>query len=225
MQVTNMQIWDLINTVRSPKFIKEYKNTYGGKQVLFNPDPKFTGLPDLESIDTILNKPIQHNEERIINTKTFDVICSTAGSFVNMDAYLSGEPENMYQFENSDANIVEDLNLFIALTYKVKATEIQKAADRIYKYVIMRPANVSLNINLRSDYTHSASKETHSLILNLASAEDYLTDQVINLIGSSMLYRYFILSYRFCIHNSTTWPAQMPEGYINFMTFDKTWNK
>ncbi len=220
-----MHVWELVNTVRSEEFKSRYATTYGGRHLLFNPEKKFTGIADLNKIDSLLNKPIKRNEETLTNQKTFDVVSSTSGSFVNMDAYMAGEPEDMYEYINNEATIFEDLNLFIALNSRIKVEDIQKAADRIYKYVTTRPANVQLNIILRSDYKRERSNERHSIELIIASHEDYLTDQIINLLGSAMLYRYFLLSYRFCVHDSNTWPEQMPDGYINFMTFNKTWEQ
>jgi hypothetical protein len=153
------------------------------------------------------------------------MVPDVAGSVVNIDAYIQGQPENMFNFVYSESNIVQDLNLYLSVSYSVTANEIQEAAQRVKKYIESKPANVSLNINLRSDYrlSYSTDKKVKSIIINVARADDYLTDQVVNLLGHVMFFRYFICNYIFLSNNSNGTPEKSAEGYNDFMTFSKTW--
>jgi hypothetical protein len=228
MQVIKMHIWDLINTVRSQNFAEESKDKYYG-YALLNPDESFTGISSVNDIDKILNAPVQKNNEIKAHNKAFDMLSDVSGSVVNMDAYLAGEPEDMYNFVSSESNIVEELNIFYAIPASVPVQQIADAAMRLKEYIEQRPANVSFNINIRSDYqgltkTGAISKKENSIQLLAASAEDYLTDQLINLLGSPMFFRYFLLHHRFTQLDSNTIGMKTPEGYINFLHFNKTWS-
>lgn len=231
MQVIKMGVWDLINTVRSPQFQQVAKYRFRGDTVM-NPDIDFHGIGSLNDIDTILNKEVYHSNEVLQHSRTFDIVSSVSGSVVNIDAYLNGEPEDMYTFVNSESNTVEDLNLYISLSWKVPLKDIAAAAQRIKAYVESRPANISLNINVRSDYRAYNDKpraknrlgsESYSIQLLVASADDYLTDQVVNLLGHPMFYRYFMLRHRGNQLNMNSMSEPCPPDYINFLTFNKTW--
>jgi hypothetical protein len=227
MQVTKFNLWDLINLVRSPEFQEESKDRYYG-HALIEPDESFTGIKSVNDIDTILNREVQHNDSFISNNRVFDMVPDVCGSVVNMDAYIQGQPEDMYNFVSSESNIVEDLNLYYAIPARVPVQQIAEAAQRLKEYIEQRPANVSFNINIRSDYkgmtaTGAISKKEHSTQILVASADDYLTNQVINLLGSPMFFRYFLLHYRFTKLNSNTVGLPTPEGWTNFLTFNKTW--
>ena len=232
MLTSNFNLWDLTNLVRSPQFQEANKNRYYG-HALTSPTLDFHGFADVSEIDAILNAPISNNSDLKPHSKTFDMISSVSGSIVNIDAYLNGEPEDMYTFVNSESNTVEDLNLYISLSWKVPASDIAAAAQRIKAYVESRPINVSLNINIRTDYrtveykgrkqTRYVGKDLYSMLINVASADDYLTDQVINLIGHPMFYRYIIIQYICGTLDSNCNVEPCPPDYINFLTFNKTW--
>ena len=232
MLTSNFNLWDLANLVRSPQFQEANKNRYHG-HALTSPTLDFHGFADVSEIDAILNAPISNNSDLKPHSKTFDMISSVSGSIVNIDAYLNGEPEDMYTFVNSESNTVEDLNLYISLSWKVPASDIAAAAQRIKAYVESRPINVSLNINIRTDYrtveykgrkqTRYVGKDLYSMLINVASADDYLTDQVINLIGHPMFYRYIIIQYICGTLDSNCNVEPCPPDYINFLTFNKTW--
>ena len=232
MLTSNFNLWDLANLVRSPHFQEANKNRYHG-HALTSPKLDFHGFADVSEIDAILNAPITNNSDLKPHSKTFDMVSSVSGSIVNIDAYLNGEPEDMYTFVNSESNTVEDLNLYISLSWKVPATDIAAAAQRIKAYIESRPANVSLNINIRTDYraveykgrkqTRYVGKDLYSMLINVASADDYLTDQVINLIGHPMFYRYIIIQYICGTLDSNCNVEPCPPDYINFLTFNKTW--
>ena len=229
MQVTKLNLWDLTNLVRSPEYKEANKDRYAG-HYLTTPKPHFHGFESIDDIDSILNAEVQNNGEYITNNRTFDMVPDVCGAIVNMDAYIQGQPEDMYNFVSSDSNIVEDLNLYISLPYMVRAADIAAAAQRIKSYVESRPANVSININIRTDYkTYDDSKrikegkKVNTILINVCNADDYLTPQVINLIGHPMFYRWVILSYQFNKHNCNSIPQPCPPDYINFLTFNKTW--
>ena len=232
MLTSNFNLWDLTNLVRSPQFQEANKNRYHG-HALTSPTLDFHGFSSVDEIDTILNAPIINNSELKPHSKTFDMISSVSGSVVNIDAYLNGEPEDMYTFVNSESNTVEDLNLYISLSWNVPATEIAAAAQRIKAYIESRPSNVSFNINLRTDYrtveykgrkqTRYVGKDLYSMLINVASADDYLTDQVVNLIGHPMFYRWVIIQYICGTLDSNCNVESCPPDYINFLTFNKTW--
>jgi len=232
MLTSNFNLWDLTNLVRSPQFQEANKNRYHG-HALTSPTLDFHGFSSVDEIDAILNAPIINNSELKPHSKTFDMISSVSGSVVNIDAYLNGEPEDMYTFVNSESNTVEDLNLYISLSWNVPATEIAAAAQRIKAYIESRPSNVSFNINLRTDYrtveykgrkqTRYVGKDLYSMLINVASADDYLTDQVVNLIGHPMFYRWVIIQYICGTLDSNCNVESCPPDYINFLTFNKTW--
>jgi len=235
MLTSNFNLWDLTNMVRSPQFQEANKNRYHG-HALTNPKLDFHGFADVSEIDAILNAPTTNNIELKPHSKTFDMVSSVSGSIVNIDAYLNGEPEDMYTFVNSESNTVENLNLYISLSWNVPASDIAAAAQRIKAYVESRPSNVSLNINIRTDYrtlhyvgktqslkNRRVGKELYSMLIDVASADDYLTDQVINLIGHPMFYRYIILQYICGTLDSNCNVEPCPPDYINFLTFNKTW--
>ena len=232
MLTSNFNLWDLANMVRSPQFIESNKDRYNG-HVLIRPDVSFHGFADVSEIDAILNKEVINSTEVLQHQKTFDMVSDVSGSVVNIDAYLNGEPEDMYNFVSSESNIVEDLNIYISLSWKVPVHEIAEAAKRIKSYIESRPANVSLNINIRTDYrtveykgrkqTRYVGKDLYSMLINVASADDYLTDQVINLIGHPMFYRYIIIQYICGTLDSNCNVEPCPPDYINFLTFNKTW--
>lgn len=231
MQVTKFNLWDLINLVKSQKFQREAIKRYNGYAVT-NPRFEFTGLKSIDDIDNILNAEVKQNADFKTNERVFDMVPDVCGSVVNLDAYLQGQPEDMFNFVSSDANIVEDLNLWICMAASVKVVDIAAAAQRLKSYVENRPSNVSFNINVRSDYKpyddrprvkNRVGTDVYSLRILVASAEDYLTPQVINLLGHPMFYRYFMLRYKAHQLNSNSIQAQKPEGYIDFLTFNKTW--
>jgi hypothetical protein len=235
MLTSNFNLWDLTNMVRSPQFIESNKGRYHG-HALEMPDIGFHGFADVSEIDTILNKEVINSTEVLQHQKTFDMVSDVSGSVVNIDAYLNGEPEDMYNFVSSESNIVEDLNIYISLSWKVPVQDIAAAAARIKAYVESRPANVSLNINIRTDYrkvwyvgkTQSLKNrrvgvDKHTLILNVASADDYLTSQVINLIGHPIFYRWVIIQYICGKLDSNCNVEQCPTDWVNFLTFNKTW--
>lgn len=226
--IETFNLWDLINLVRSAGFQKDAVNRYSGHQVL-HPSARFTGISDLNEIDEILNREVLQSNEVMQHNRTFDMVGSVSGSIVNIDAYLNGEPEDMFTFVNSESNTVEDLNIFISVSSDTPVSFIQRAANNIKEYIESRPSNVSFNINLRSDghqYNDKTKKRFgvfHTIIINVASADDYLTPQVINLIGHPMFYRYFILRYKAATLNSNTTAEPTPEGWMDFLTFNKQW--
>jgi hypothetical protein len=218
--------------VRSPQFIESNKGRYHG-HALETPDIGFHGFGSVSEIDEILNKEVINSNEVLQHNRTFDMISDVSGSVVNIDAYLTGQPEDMYSFVSSESNIVEDLNIYISLSWKVPVQEIAAAAARIKAYVESRPSNVSLNINIRTDYreveykgrkrTRHVGSKLYSIIINVASADDYLTPQVVNLIGHPIFYRWVILQYICGTHDTNCTTEPTPEGYDNFITFNKTW--
>jgi hypothetical protein len=235
MLTSNFNLWDLTNMVRSPQFIESNKDRYNG-HALETPDIGFHGFSSVSEIDDILNKEVINSTEVLQHQKTFDMVSDVSGSVVNIDAYLNGEPEDMYNFVSSESNIVEDLNIYISLSWKVPVQDIAAAAARIKAYVESRPANVSLNINIRTDYrkvwyvgrTQSLKNrrvgvDKHTLLLNVASADDYLTPQVINLIGHPIFYRWVIIQYIAGTHDSNMSIEKCPTDWIDFITFNKTW--
>jgi len=225
MQVTNFNLWDLINLVRSPQWYEETKGRYN-HSYLDKTDASFHGIESHAEINTILNKEVSKSDGLIHHNKIFDMVSDVAGSVVNIDAYIQGQPEDMYSFISSESNIVQDLNLYLSVSWKVAAKEIQDAANRVKKYIESKPANVSLNINLRTDYKLSDGRpygNVKSIVINIARADDYLTDQVVNILGHVMFFRYFICNYIFLSNNSNGTPEKSAEGYDDFMTFNKTW--
>jgi hypothetical protein len=232
MLTSNFNLWDLTNMVRSAQFIESNKDRYHG-HALINPDVSFHGFADVSEIDDILNKEVVNSTEVLQHNRTFDMISDVSGSVVNIDAYLNGEPEDMYNFVSSESNIVEDLNIYISLSWKVPVQDIAAAAARIKAYVESRPSNVSLNINIRTDYkevdykgrkrTRYVGSQLYSMIINVASADDYLTPQVVNLIGHPIFYRWVILQYICGTMDSNCTTEPTPEGWTNFLTFNKTW--
>lgn len=225
----SFNLWDIINLVRSPKWQKDAARKYNGGQV-YTPSARFTGLSSLEEIDEILNREVTQSNEVLQHNRTFDMVSDVCGSVVNMDAFIQGQPEDMYNFVSSESNIVEDLNIFISISADTPVSFIQRAANNIKEYIESRPSNVSFNINLRSDghqYNDKTRKRFgvfHTLIVRVASADDYLTPQVINLLGHPMFYRYFILQYKAAALNSNTTAEPTPEGWTDFLTFNKTWS-
>lgn len=224
MQVTNFNLWDIINLVRSPQWYEETKGRFN-HEYLDKTDASFHGIKSHAEIDTILNKEVSKSDRAIQHNKIFDMVPDVTGSVVNIDAYIQGQPEDMFSFISSEANMVQDLNLYLSVSWRVTAKEIQDAANRVKKYIESKPANVSLNINLRTDYklSYSTDKTLKSIIINVARADDYLTDQVVNLLGHVMFFRYFICNYIFLSNNSNGTPEQSSEGYDDFITFNKTW--
>lgn len=235
MLIEKLNLWDLTNMVRSPQFKEANKNKFNG-HALTSPTLDFHGFADVSEIDDILNREVTQSNEVLQHNRTFDMVSSVSGSIVNIDAYLNGEPEDMFTFVSSESNTVEDLNLYISLSWKVPASDIAAAAQRIKAYVESRPSNVSLNINIRTDYkkvwyvgktqslkNRRVGAEKYTLLLNVASADDYLTDQVINLIGHPMFYRWVILGYKSAKLDSNCTVEPCPTDYINFLTFNKTW--
>lgn len=233
MLTSNFNLWDLTNMVRSPQFIESNKNRYHG-HALETPDQGFHGFSSVRDIDSILNKEVINSNEVLQHQKTFDMVSDVSGSVVNIDAYLTGQPEDMFNFVSSESNIVEDLNIYISLSWKVPVEIIAAAADRIKTYVESRPANVGLNINIRTDYreveykgrkqTRYVGDELYSMIINVASADDYLTPQVVNLIGHPIFYRWVILQYICGTHDTNCSVEPRPEGWEDFLTFNKTWS-
>ena len=113
--IETFNLWDLINLVRSAGFQKDAANRYSGHQV-YTPSARFTGISNLNEIDEILNREVLQSNEVLQHNRTFDMVHSVSGSIVNIDAYLNGEPEDMFTFVNSESNTVEDLNIFISVS-------------------------------------------------------------------------------------------------------------
>lgn len=94
-------------TSTCPK-IKEERRGWAGASSYQEAVEIATRGVDLGKVKTELNK-LEHSRQEM------DLIMNTTGSIVNMDAYLSGQPENMFEFP-----IVEQptkfLNLFIDVT-------------------------------------------------------------------------------------------------------------
>lgn len=224
-EVTNLKLWELTDMVGS----QEWKDTMQGRYLyryLTEVSPSFHGINSIAEIQDILNKEVTKGDGTIQNNKVFDMVPDVCGAVCNIDAYLQGQPEDMFSFVHSESNIVQDLNLYLSVPYSVNAKDIQSAANRIRKYIENKPTNVSLNINLRTDYRQSNWSPygpVKSIILDVARADDYLTDQVVNILSHVCLFRYFICTYIFLTNNSNGRPEKAADGWVDFMTFNKTW--
>jgi hypothetical protein len=214
---------DLKKIVNSEEFNKKNKNARNFRD--FCPaggyfDKGYFGFNRKEELKAIEDRQISFNNGDTVNSNKYELINSYSGSLVNMDAYLSGEPEDMYNFVDSNSNVVKDLKLFISMNGGVEAKKIEEAAKKVLKYIEDKPANVFFNISLVSSGTYTTGNKHSRLEVILSDSDSYITNEVINLLCSPAMYRYYILKY--CIIEESRKPDQTPKDCINFMNFDLT---
>lgn len=223
-EIQDNEAWrfeDLYNYVKSDDFYNYAKDTKYGKEVrniIGRYD--FYGVYDYAEVLELETKPLTYSNPNIIHSNKFETVPDFSGSMVNMEAYLNGETEDMYNFVYSDSNIVKDINLYISLSWEVKASRIAAAAEKVYNYIINKPANVYFNVSITFNFRYAGSNKVKSLKIILSDSDSYMTDHCVNMLGSPVFFRWLIL--RYAITKKNGFPENMPtaKDYINFINFD-----
>lgn len=206
---------------------EEFNNKHDGKWNFteFNPkdgkfDRSFFGFTSKKELKSIEDRPLNFANGEKLNSNQYELRSSFSGSMVNLDAYLNGEPEDMYEFEDTNSNIVKDLRLFISMSGSIEAKQIETAAKKVLKYIEEKPANVFFNVSLISSGTYTNTGKHSKLEVILSDSDSYITNEVINLLCSPAMYRYYILKY--CLVEESRRPDSTPADCINFMNFNLT---
>lgn len=223
-EIQDNEVWrfeDLYNYVKSDEFYNYAKVTKYGKglrDLIGRYD--FYGVYDYAEVLELETKPLTYSNPNIIHSNKFETVPDVSGSMVNMDAYLNGEPEDMFNFEYSDSNIVKDLNLYISLDFTVKSSRIAAAAEKVYNYVINKPANVYFNVSITFNFCYANSNHVKSIKLILSDSDSYMTDHCVNMLGTPLFFRWLLI--RYVLTKKNGYPEQMPKNrdFINFMDFD-----
>lgn len=212
---------DLKRIVNSDEFNKEHEEKPNFQQFRdHNLDRSFFGVNSREELKQIEERPLNFANGEKVNSNQYELINSFSGSMVNMGAYLSGEPEDMYEFQDTNSNVVKDLKLFISMSGSIEARKIEEAAKKVLKYIEEKPANVYFNVSLVSSGTYMRSHKHSRIEVILSDSDSYITNEVINLLCSPAMYRYYILKY--CLVEESRQPDSTPPDCINFMDFDLT---
>jgi hypothetical protein len=210
---------DLKRIVNSEEFENEHKEKPNFQQFRdHNLDLTFFGINSREELKQIEERPLNFANGEKVNSNQYELINSFSGSMVNMGAYLSGEPEDMFEFQDTNSNVVKDLRLFISMSGSVNAKKIEAAAKKVLKYIEEKPANVYFNVSLVSSGTYMRSGKHSKIEVILSDSDSYITNEVINLLCSPAMYRYYVLKY--CLVEESRQPDSTPPDCINFMDFD-----
>ena len=223
-EIQDSEVWrfeDLYNYVKSDEFYNYAKDTkHGNSGIRDNYRYEFHGISTYQQLIDMETKPLTYRNPNIIYSNKFETVPDVCGSMVNMDAYLNGEPEDMYNFVYSDSNIVKDLNLYISLPWTVTAQSIERAAKKVYEYIINKPANVYFNVSITLKFKYSNSGNEKELKLILSDSDSYITDHCINMLSTPLFFRWLLINYTITKQNWYIQPMPTNRDFINFMDFD-----
>lgn len=223
-EIQDKEAWrfeDLYKYIKSDDFYNYTKNTDHGRtgvRDMFR--LPFHGISTYQQLIDMETKQTEYKNPMVIHTNNFETVADVAGSMVNMDAFLNGEPEDMYNFVYSDSNIVKDLNLFISLGWQVDSEDIRRASERIYKYILNKPANVYFNVTITTIFKYMNSGKVRELKVILSDSDSYMTDHCLNMLGSPVFFRWLMVNYVITKQNALIQPMPTNRDLIDFMTFD-----
>ncbi len=223
-EINDYEVWrfeDLYNYVKSDEFYNYAKGTKFGRglrDLIGRYD--FYGVYDYAELLELETKPLQYRNPNVIHSNKFETVSDVCGSMVNIDAYLNGEPEDMFNFEYSDSNIVKDLNLYISLPWTVTAQSIERASKKVYEYIINKPANVYFNVSITLKFHYSKSKNIKEIKVILSDSDSYITDHCVNMLSTPLFFRWLIINYTITKQNWYPEPMPTNRDFINFMDFD-----
>lgn len=227
-EIQDSEVWrfeELYNYVKSDEFYNYAKNTeYGenGRGIRTNFRHDFHGFSTYQNLIDMETKPLSYSNPNVIHSNKFETVSDVCGSMVNMGAYLNGEPEDMFNFEYSDSNIVKDLNLYISLPWMVRADDIAAAAKKVYEYIINKPSNVYFNVSLTTSFKYSNSSNKKEIKIILSDSDNYITDHCVNMLGSPALFRWLIINYTITKQNWRIEEMPKNRDYVNFIDFNLT---
>lgn len=225
-EIQDSEVWrfeDLYNYVKSDEFYNYAKNTHYGKDgrgIREQFREEFHGISAYQKIIDMETAPLTYRNPNVIHSNKFETVSDVCGSMVNMDAYLNGEPEDMYNFVYSDSNIVKDINLYISLPWNVEAYQIERAAKRIYNYILNKPANVYFNVSITTKVKYQNSGNKKEIKIILSDSDSYMTDHCLNMLGSPAFFRWLIINYTITKQNCYIQPMPEDRDLISFMDFD-----
>lgn len=225
-EIQDSEVWrfeDLYNYVKSDDFYNYANKTkYGERGIRDNYRYEFHGISTYQQLVELETKPLQYKNPNVVHSNQFETVADVCGSMVNMDAYLNGEPEDMFNFEYSDSNIVKDLNLYISLPWTVTAQSIERAAKKVYEYIINKPANVYFNVSITLKFKYLNSGNKKELKLILSDSDSYITDHCINMLSTPLFFRWLMINYTITKQNWRIEPMPTDRDLISFMDFDLT---
>ena len=145
-------------------------------------------------------RPFSNLESSINPAMIKNDICGFAP---NIPKFLNGEPECMYNFETKENTNYHELNFYISMSWSVNASEIKKNGLILAKYL---QENTSPKDKFKITF-HSMSYDIYKvgtgrkvkdskldLSIVVSDFNDYLTDNLLNLICSPAFYRLYILN-------------------------------
>lgn len=223
-EIQDNEIWrfeDLYKYMKSDDHYNYAKDTEHGRtgvRDMFR--QPFHGITTYQQLIDMETKQTPYKNNNVIHTNNFETVPDVSGSMVNMEAYLNGEPEDMYNFVYNDSNIVKDINLFISLGWQVDSEDIRRASERIYNYILNKPANVYFNVNITTVFKYKDSGRVRKLKVILSDSDSYMTDHCLNMLGSPVFFRWLMVGYVITKQNAYVQPMPTNRDLINFMDFD-----
>lgn len=219
------------------------KQTYINSLPSFN--KSFYGANSFEDMQKELNKPfVLSGKNEAPQITSFNTCLDVYGFAPNVAAYLNNEPENMYNFESSEAPNLIELNIYISLPYSIDAAAIAKQGQILAKFLSENTTAKDrfkvtfYNNSTGNNFLNSkklANIENLELVIELCNYNDYITDYLLNLICSPGFYRYYILSCRnfangfndFKLNGYPVIFNNLPTGhnYLDFMNMQTELNK
>lgn len=174
------------------------------------------------------------------NQTNFDTAPDVCGYAPNVPAYLNSEPLTMFNFDHTITNNLIELNIYIALDYKIEAAEIAKQGQILSNFLALNTtAKDRFKITFISNLTGSSYdynkniKEKHILKnrlereITVCDFSDYITPELLTIICSPAFYRFYILGAtdyfnNFTVKHCNGYPVTYSyldnkEDYINFM--------
>lgn len=195
---------NLLNFKDVRKFAESdtYKNSVNF-QTSFEGFASFQLMQDHFNTFKFLNNPLINQ----VNLNTCPDIC---GFMPNVPAYLNNEPQDMFNFEQSEQVNLIELNLYISLPSTVNAKEIDKNGKILAAWLAKNTtAKDRFKINLCGQTTKiwqlgKKGKTTlpgQKIKINLCDFNDYITPDILAMLCSPAAYRYYYFAGRNMLMN------------------------
>lgn len=165
-------------------------------------DKSFYGYTNFEDMQEDFKK-FKRTGVDMLNKGGFEVIKDVAGFMPNIEAYINGEPEAMYNFNAGECNNLIEVKIYMSMAYAVTAEQIRdkgliladfiernsNARDRFKITFIAKFSKLHV---MKSNSLKMKYKEV-SNELTFCDYNDYMTNELLGCLCSPAMYRYYIL--------------------------------
>jgi hypothetical protein len=163
----------------------------------------FYGFGSFDKLKKEMSIPFEQIESNYLNDSSNTISNSIAGFAPNVPAYLNGEPECMYNFEFTETANYHELNFYISLPWDVKSGEIREQGKELAEYLRKNTSpkdKFKISFfgffeNLKELDTRLSHKITEiDLEIIVCDYDDYMTNDILNLICTSAMFRFYMLN-------------------------------